>query len=116
MDLKLKLKREGKPSRVVTRIEIKGEAKVITGLFSIELDSNFLHVTSADYSNMSPVVFEHVENKSPEIPLEAALRTALNKVQRFDKEAAIAELEAALAQKDEIISLLISKTTEEHYE
>jgi hypothetical protein len=113
---KLKLKREGKASRVITRCEIKGESRVITGLFSIELNSNFLHVTSTDYSNMSPGVIEHVGNKSPEIPLEAALMTALHKVRYFDKEAAIAELEAAIAQKDEIISLLISKTTEKHYE
>ena len=113
---KLKLKREGKASRVITRCEIKGESRVITGLFSVELNQNFLHVTCANYPNMSPGVIVHIGSKSPEIPLEAALKTALDKVRYFDKEAAIAELEAAIAQKDEIISLLISKTTEEHYE
>ena len=112
---KLKLKREGKASRVITRCEIKGESKVITGLFSIELNSNLLYVISTDYANMSPTVIEHVGSTDLELSLEAALITALDKVQRFDKEAAVAELEAAIAQKEEIISLLIAKTTEEHY-
>ena len=106
----LKLKKTGRAKRTVRKVEISGESEVQMEHFRLTLDKYGVFISQAEYGRMSPgVVAPLCRHEDTTALVHCALLEALQIVESFNKDAAIAELKEAIRYSQRIADLLLSK-------